>query len=319
MTPRLWLLLGLGVLLACGAGAVVLLAADARQRRLARRIAERVTPLAPARTPTRAAAERGQLTTVIADLSRRLARLCGFRAERRDAYPWRAPILLLLPLLPALLLERLVDRLLGMSLAPALPLFWFLCCRLLFAQLHARHAKQLYRQFPDVLAMIVRSVRAGIPLHEGMRVVARESLEPTARQFVRVCDQMAIGLRLDEALRDASRRTGVAEYGFFTVALTLQAQTGGSLAETLENLAEVIRKRVALRLRAVALASEARTSAYILAALPVVAGSALAALNYDYVRPLFETPGGRHVLLTALGMLAMAAVTMRTMIKKSLA
>ena len=313
------LLIGAAALAATGAGITALLAADARQRRVARLIAERVTPLAPARAPARATRGRWK-TSALADFwSHHVLGRCGFRPERRDAYPLGLVPLLLLPALPSLLLERLLSVLLGLGLAPALPLFWLLWCRVLFAYLHARHAQKLYRQFPDVLSMIVRSVRAGIPLHEAMRVVARESLEPSAREFVRVCDQLMIGMRLEESLRDAARRTGVAEYGFFTVALALQAQTGGSLAETLENLADVIRKRVALRMRAVALASEARTSAIILAVLPVVAGGALAALNYDYIRPLFETPSGRQVLLVAIFMLGMATAVMRTMIKKSLA
>jgi tight adherence protein B len=258
-----------------GAGTAVLLAADARRRRLAHHIAERVTPLAPARAPSRAGTDSRQVSALADFWSRHVLGRCGYRPERRDAYPLGPAPLLLLPTLPSLLLERLLSALLGLGLAPALPLIWLLSCRVLFGYLHAHHAQKLYRQFPDVLAMIVRSVRAGIPLHEAMRVVARESLEPSARQFVLVYDQIKIGMRLDEALRDATRRTGVAEYGFFTVALTLQAQTGGSLAETLENLADVIRKRVASRLRAKALASEARTSAIILAVLPVVAGVAL--------------------------------------------
>ncbi len=244
--------------------------------------------------------------------------MCGYRLDRQDAYPLRMPLLLLLLAVPAVAIDALAGRALGLSLDLALPLIWVGCARRCSARLHGRHADKLYRQFPDVLSMIVRSVRAGIPLHEALRVVARESLEPTARQFSRVCDQMAIGIRLEEALRDASARTGVAEYAFFTVALTLQAQTGGSLAETLDNLADVIRKRVALRLRAVALASEARTSAYILAALPMVTGLALSVLNYDYIRPLFDTSRGNRVLFSAIGLLCTAGGVMRFMIKRSL-
>ncbi len=248
----------------------------------------------------------------------RLAGLCGFKLDRQDAYPLRIPLLLLLVAVPAVAIDRVAGRVFGMSLDLALPLIWIVCSQALFRMLHARYAERLYRQFPDVLSMIVRSVRAGIPLHEALRVVARESLEPTAQQFTRVVDQMAIGIRLEEALRDAASRTGVAEYAFFTVALTLQAQTGGSLAETLDNLADVIRKRVALRLRAVALASEARTSAYVLAALPVVTGLALSVLNYDYIRPLFDTPRGNRVLFTAIGLLCLAGAAMRVMIRRSL-
>ncbi len=298
--------------------AAAVLAQDSRNRRLALRIGERVTPLAAARAPARPLSEQFGLPALVEKWQSRLAGLCGYKLDRPDAYPLRLPLLLLLMAVPAVVLERVAGGALGRSLDLALPLFWIACSQILFRTLHGRHADKLYRQFPDVLSMIVRSVRAGIPLHEALRVVARESLEPTAKQFTRVCDQMAIGIRLEDALRDAAARTGVPEYAFFTVALTLQAQTGGSLAETLDNLADVIRKRVALRLRAVALASEARTSAYVLAALPLVTGLALAVINYDYIRPLFDTPGGNHVLFLAIGLLCTAAGVMRFMIKRSL-
>jgi tight adherence protein B len=75
---------------------------------------------------------------------------------------------------------------------------------------------------------------------------------------------------------------------------------------------------VALRLRAVALASEARTSSYVLAALPVVTGLALSVVNYDYIRPLFDTPSGNRLLLGAIAMLGTAGGVMRFMIKRSL-
>jgi tight adherence protein B len=308
---------GLGAVAMLGMATAVL-AQDSRNRRLALRIADRVTPLAPARAPAPSLSERLGSAELLRSWKARLSRLCGYRLDRADAYPLRLPLLLLLLAVPAVIVERLVGSVLGLSLDLALPLIWLGCSRALFSVLHGRHSEKLYRQFPDTLSMIVRSVRAGIPLNEALRVVARESLEPTNALFTRVCDQVAIGIRLDEALRDAAARTGVAEYAFFTVALTLQAQTGGSLAETLDNLADVIRKRVALRLRASALASEARTSAYVLAALPIVTGLALSVLNPQYIRPLFDTPAGNRVLFTAIGMLCIAGGVMRTLIKRSL-
>ncbi len=318
MTGPLTLTIGVGATALVLGGAAAVLARDARNRRLTVRIAERVTPLAPARPPARGRSEQLGLPALLGGMQARLARVCGFKADRLEAYPFRIPLLLSLAAVAAFAVERAAGRVLGLSLDLAMPLVWIGASQLLFRTLHARYADRLYKQFPDVLSMIVRSVRAGIPLHEALRAVARESLEPTAGQFRRVADQMAIGIRLEDALREAAGRTGVAEYAFFTVALTLQAQTGGSLAETLDNLADVIRKRVALRLRAVALASEARTSSYVLAGLPVVAGVALSVLNYDYIRPLLETQRGNRVLLAAVAMLGMAGGVMRFMIKRSL-
>ncbi len=126
----------------------------------------------------------------------------GYNLDRQNAYPLRVPLLLLLAAVPAVVIDRLAGRVFGVPLDPALPLIWIGCSQALFRTLHARHADKLYRQLPDALSMIVRSVRAGIPLQEALRGVARESMEPTARVFTRVSDQMAIGIRLDDALRD---------------------------------------------------------------------------------------------------------------------
>jgi tight adherence protein B len=111
----------------------------------------------------------------------------------------------------------------------------------------------------------------------------------------------------------------VPEYRFFATALALQNQTGGGLSETLENLAEVIRKRVGLKARARALASEAKTSAGILAALPFLTGAVLAVVNFDYVSLLFNDPGGQQVLTVALIMLGVGIMVMRSIIRRSLA
>ena len=108
------------------------------------------------------------------------------------------------------------------------------------------------------------------------------------------------------------------EYRFFATALALQNQTGGGLGETLENLAEVIRKRVALKERGYALAGEARTSAGILGALPFVTTALLAVLNPPYILVLFTDPGGQRILAAAMGLLLVGILMMRTMIKRSL-
>ena len=126
-----------------------------------------------------------------------------------------------------------------------------------------------------------------------MRSVATRSapIRP-AREFRQVADQIALGVTLEQALHALASRNQVPEYGFFATALALQSETGGTVSETLERLADVIRKRVALREHARALASEARTSIYILAALPVFAGGALAVINPDYISTLFVEPQG---------------------------
>jgi tight adherence protein B len=115
-----------------------------------------------------------------------------------------------------------------------------------------------------------------------------------------------------------AERNNLPEYRFFATALSLQSQTGGGLTETLENLADTIRKRVAAKLRGRALAAEARMSCYILGALPLVTGALLTGINPNYMLVMFTDPSGRNLLLLAAVLLTAGGFAMRTMIRMSL-
>jgi tight adherence protein B len=195
---------------------------------------------------------------------------------------------------------------------------WVMISRVVFGGFSARRARKLYVQMPDALGMIVRSVRTGIPVAEALRIVGKEAQVPTNAEFERLYNQLLIGQSLSEALISMALRTEVPEYRFFAVALALQGQTGGSLTDTLENLGDVIRKRTAMRARAYALSSEARTTMMVLASLPFVAGIALLVLAPTYVAQLVDTARGRKILASAVVMLLMGIGTMQFMIKKAL-
>ncbi len=187
-----------------------------------------------------------------------------------------------------------------------------------FNMMVTKRTTKLRAQFPDALGLIVRAVRVGIPVTEALRAVARESLPPTAGEFDRLADQIAIGVPMEAALREMADRNNLPEFGFFAAALSLQAQTGGGLSETLELLADVTRKRVAMQARGHALSAEARTSSMILGGLPLVSGGALYAINPDYMSILFYEESGRMVLGLALLSLSTGVFAMRTIIRKSL-
>ena len=163
-----------------------------------------------------------------------------------------------------------------------------------------RNAK-LLEQFPDALNTIVRCVRVGIPMAEALRTVSRDAQQPTKAEFTILADKVSIGIPLDVALRELSHRIKLTEYQFFATALTLQARSGGGITQTLETLADVIRKRVGLKARGYALTAEARMSAMILAALPFIAGGG------DFLHAacricilLFTTRSGQSVLGAAI-------------------
>jgi tight adherence protein B len=199
-----------------------------------------------------------------------------------------------------------------------IPVAWVMCSRFAFHWSEQRRRNALYEQFPDALAMIVRAVRVGIPLGEGIRTVAREAPAPTGPEFALLYDRVAIGVTLEDALREMAERDQLAEYRFFATALALQSRTGGGLAEALEGLADVMRKRLALKARGLALAAEAKTSIMILASLPFVSGGALAVMNPDYIGRLFTDHGCEKVLMAAIVLLSSGLLVMRSMIRKAL-
>lgn len=122
---------------------------------------------------------------------------------------------------------------------------------------------------------------------------------------------------MPEALMKLASRTTLLEYRFFAVSLALQSQSGGNLSEALESLADVIRKRVALKDRAIALTAEAKMTMYVLAALPFITTAALVIISPEYVSQLFYTPAGHTLLAVGISLLTAGIVSMRVIIAKA--
>ncbi len=198
------------------------------------------------------------------------------------------------------------------------PVVWLVMTKFVFSWFNNKRNAALLEQFPDALATIVRCVRVGIPMGEALRTVAHDALEPTKSEFQIMADKVSIGIPVDIALRELSARIKLTEYQFFATALTLQTRSGGGITQTLETLAEVIRKRVGLKQRGYALTSEARTSALILAVLPFVAGFALFMLQRPYIVLLFDTKSGQSCLGLALLLMGMGMGTIQYMINSVL-
>lgn len=246
-----------------------------------------------------------------------LSHLPGFDIRRPTEYPrmWWIPLLIGLSLGRAA--AGIATNMVGEVGWGAWPVVAILTCRMTFKWIQDRQDGQLLQQFPDALSMLVRSVRAGLPLTDAVRVVAREIPQPTAGQFQIIVNDLTIGMPISQSLTRLAARTSLAEYHFFATALTLQSQTGGRLSETLDGLADMIRKRIAAKDRALALASEARTSALILAALPVLAGTGMVIFNWSYMSVMFLEPRGNVLLGAAVGSLCFGLVLMRAVIQWS--
>lgn len=299
--------------------AIPLINSEQRNRRFQDRVAQYATP--HARATTVDARDKGGAAAAMSGtrvLLKWLKYLVAFDPVHRDSYPiawWiAAPATLLMARLMVALAQTLAGR---WSLLALLPL-WVLLLRQFYRWCEQRRLRTLLEQFPDVLSMLVRAVRVGIPITGGMRYVATDSPDPSGREFRQVIDQITLGVPLEQALHALAVRNQLPEYGFFATALALQSETGGTVSDTLERLADVIRKRVALRGHARALASEARTSIMILAALPVFTGTALMVISPEYVETLVNDHQGRAVFATAVGLLVIGVITMRAIVARSL-
>ena len=246
------------------------------------------------------------------------ARVFGYHPAQSEYYPMKWWAVLGLTLAAARLVAGMAEIFLGAAALMATPVLWAMLSRSVFGWSEQRRRDALFAQFPDALAMIVRALRVGIPLGEGIRTVAREASAPTRAEFALLHDRLSVGGTLEDALRDMARRNEIPEYRFFATTLALQSQTGGGLTEALDGLAETMRRRLALKARGHALAAEAKTSIIILASLPFVAGGALAVLNPDYVGRLFVEPECQKVLLAACMLLGGGLLVMRGMIRQAL-
>jgi tight adherence protein B len=150
-----------------------------------------------------------------------------------------------------------------------------------------RRVTQFTTRFPDAIELMVRGLRSGLPITETIGIVAREIQGPVAQEFQIVVDSMKIGQTMEAALQEIAERLGTAEFQFFVITLGIQRETGGNLAETLANLADVLRKRSAMKLKIRAMSSEAKASAMILGALPFVVFGLIWMVNSGYLANFF--------------------------------
>lgn len=171
--------------------------------------------------------------------------------------------------------------------------------------------------FPDAIDMVVRMVRAGLPVMAAIRTIGDEAPEPVNAVFAGLADQVDIGILFDEALVQAGERVGLADFRFFAVAVSLQHATGGNIAATLDILADIIRKRRAARLRAKSTTGEVRVSAFILGSLPFVVITGLLIMSPGYLTPLITDPRGNAIVGAAIISLGLGFLTMRQMMRRA--
>jgi tight adherence protein B len=142
-------------------------------------------------------------------------------------------------------------------------------------------------KFPDAIELLVRGLRSGLPITETMAVVGAEVDGPVGEEFRSVSDKMKIGRTMDVALQETADRLGTPEFQFFVITIAIQRETGGNLAETLQNLATVLRSRMQMKLKIRAMSSESKASAYIVGSLPFIVFILIWMINGTYMQNFF--------------------------------
>jgi tight adherence protein B len=178
-----------------------------------------------------------------------------------------------------------------------------------------RWQKIFIKQFPQALDVIIRGLNAGLTLGRGMNLVAEEMSDPVGFEFRYLSAQLQLGLPTEQALKEASVRIGIQDFQFFTLALIIQKEMGGSLSEILRKLSDVIRKREQFRKKVRALSAEARTTAIIVGSLPFLAMMGIEIISPGYLGFFFSDSLGQTLLTIVCFLTISSIVILNRMVK----
>ena len=175
--------------------------------------------------------------------------------------------------------------------------------------------KRFEEMFPEALDLLSRAIRAGHALQTAMGMVADELPDPVGPEFRKTFDQQNYGLPLRDALEDMAVRMPVLDVRFFVTAVLIQRDTGGNLAEILDNLAHVVRERFKIRRQVRVHTAHGRFTGYVLLALPAALAVALSFINPDHMHLLFHEHAGQMLLVAAAVMQFIGFIWIRQVIK----
>ncbi|MBN8485248.1 MAG: type II secretion system F family protein [Sphingomonadales bacterium] len=161
-----------------------------------------------------------------------------------------------------------------------------------------KRTNEFTAKFPDAIELLVRGLRSGLPVTETLGVVATEVPGPVGEEFKLVTERIKIGRTMEDSLQETADRLNTPEFSFFCITLAIQRETGGNLAETLSNLADVLRKRAQMKLKIRAMSSESKASAYIVGALPFIVFTMIYWINPNYLGGFFTDD---RLIVTGLG------------------
>ncbi len=174
-----------------------------------------------------------------------------------------------------------------------------------------RRMTKLTTQLPDVFEMMSQALRAGHSLGGAVQLVYEQMPPPIATEFAQVYHEQNLGIRIEDALQSMADRVDSLDVRFFVTAVMIQRQTGGDLAEVLDNISGVIRERIELAGLVRGLTAEGRLSGWVLFALPALVFVGSMVLNPNYATVLLEDPRGQVMLMIAAGMQLMGIAMIR--------
>ncbi len=177
-----------------------------------------------------------------------------------------------------------------------------------------RRTAKFIKFFPDAIDLMVRGIKSGLPLTQTIQSIGYEMEGPVGVEFSHVANAIKLGVDMNEALLERSRILDIAELKFFCIALSIQQETGGNLAETLSNLSTILRKRKQVQMKIKAMSSEAKASAIIIGSLPFIMYGILKIMSPEYVEPLFNDPRGIKLAIFGLFMIGLGAFVMNRIV-----
>ena len=186
--------------------------------------------------------------------------------------------------------------------------------RWLLAYLKKRRENKFLDAFPDAVDVIVRGIKAGLPLLDSLKVITVDSPEPVKGEFKSIVETQAIGMPLGEACIKLYDSMPLPEANFFGIVISIQQKAGGNLSEALGNLSRVLRDRKKMKAKIQAMSMEAKASAAIIGALPVAVMILVYITSPQYISLLWTEPLGRMMLLGSVIWISIGIMVMRKMI-----
>jgi len=186
--------------------------------------------------------------------------------------------------------------------------------RWVLSYLKKRRHNKFLENFPDAVDIIVRGIKAGLPLYDSMKVIVADAPEPIKTEFRAIVETQTIGLPLGEACGRLYQRVPLPEANFFGIVIGIQQKSGGNLSEALGNLSRVLRDRKKMKAKIRAMSMEAKASAGIIGSLPILVMGIVYITSPDYIELLWTTPVGRLLLAGSAVWMLMGIMVMKKMI-----